>query len=276
MPAVKSILRRQIAIPQDHGSWVFILSPLIIGIFAGGSFRISSLVVTVAAMDAFLLRQPLTTIVKIYSGRRTRTDLPAALFWTAAYSLIGLLAVIGLILLGAGYVVYLAIPGIPVFAWHLWLVSRRAERRQAGVELVATGVLSLAAPGAYWVGLQHYDSYGWWLWLLTWLQSAASIVYAYLRLEQRVLTAIPDRSVQWKMARRAIIYTSFNVLLTLALGLAGVLPRLIFVPYMVQWIETLWGATHPAIKVKPVRIGMRQLIVSTLWTVLFIVFWEIG
>jgi hypothetical protein len=227
-------------------------------------------------MDAFLLRQPLTTIVKIYSGRRPRTDLPAALFWTAVYGMIGLLAVGGLILLGDGYVLYLAVPGIPVFAWHLWLVSRRAERRQAGVELVATGVLSLAAPGAYWVGLQHYESFGWWLWLLTWLQSAASIVYAYLRLEQRVLTAVPDRSVQWKMARRAIIYTSFNVLLTLVLGLAGVLPRLIFIPYMVQWIETLWGATHPAVKVKPVTIGMRQLVVSTLWTLLFIVFWEMG
>jgi hypothetical protein len=273
MPAVQSLFRKQIAIPQDHGSWVFILSPLIIGIFAAGSFHLATLVVAVAAMDAFLVRQPLTTLVKIYSGRRPRTDLPAALFWTGVYCFIGLLAVGALILLGDGYVVYLAVPGIPVFAWHLWLVSRRAERRQAGVELVATGVLSLAAPGAYWVGLQHYDPTGWWLWLLTWLQSAASIVYAYLRLEQRVLSAIPDRSVQWKMARRAIIYASFNVQFTLVLGLAGVLPRLICIPYVLQWIETLWGATHPAVKVKPVRIGMRQLIVSTLWTVLFIVFW---
>jgi hypothetical protein len=57
------------------------------------------------------------------------------------------------------------------------------------------------------------------------------------------------------------------------LGLAGLLPLLIFIPYLVQWLESIWGAFHPAVKVKPVRIGVRQLIVSSLWTVLFIVFW---
>jgi hypothetical protein len=271
---VNSLFRRQIAIPQDHGSWVFILSPLLIGIFAGGSFRLATVVVAIAAMAAFLLRQPVTTLVKVYSGRRPRTDLSAALFWAGVYSLIGLLAVAGLVLLGDGYVVYLAVPGLPVFAWHLWLVSRRAERRQAGVELVATGVLSLAAPGAYWVGLQHYSPIGWWLWLLTWLQSAASIVYAYLRLDQRALPEVPDRAVQWKMAARAFSYASFNLLFTLGLGLAGLLPRLIFIPYAIQWLECIWGITHPAVKVKPVCIGMRQLVVSTLWTVLFIVLWR--
>jgi hypothetical protein len=270
---VKSILRRQIAIPQDHGSWVFILSPLLVGIFAGRTFHIGTAVLAVAAMAAFLLRQPLTSIVKVHSGRRPRTDMPAAIFWTVAYGLIGALAVAGLIVLGDGYVAILAVPGLPVFAWHLWLVSRRAERKQAGVELVATGVLSLAAPGAYWVGLQHYDSIGWWLWLLTWLQSAASIMYAYLRLEQRVLPDMPSRTVQWIMARRPLSYTSFNVIFTLALGLFGLLPRLIFIPYLAQWLESLWGAFHPAVKVKPVFIGVRQLIISILWTVLFIVFW---
>ena len=138
--------------------------------------------------------------------------------------------VAALILLGDGYVTYLAVPGIPVFAWHLWLVSRRLERRQAGVELVATGVLSLAAPGAYWVGIQRYDPLGWWLWLLTWLQSAASILYAYLRLEQRLLPQIPARSVQWSMARRAVSYTSFNLLFSLCTWPGGPAPSSNFCP----------------------------------------------
>jgi hypothetical protein len=267
---VKAIFRRQIAIPQDYGSWVFILCPLIVGAFAGRAFRAGTAVVIVAAMAAFLLRQPLATIVKVLSGRRPRTDWNAALFWSALYALIGAVAVGWLILLGDGYVVYLAVPGIPVFAWHLWLVSRRAERRQALVELVATGVLSLAAPGAYWVGLGHYAPFGWWLWLLTWLQSGASIVHTYMRLEQRVLREMPERATEWRMARNAIAFTSFNLLLALALGLAGALPRWIFIPYALQWLETLWGAFHPAVRLKPVVIGVRQLIISVLWTALFI------
>ena len=144
------------------------------------------------------------------------------------------------------------------------------------VELVATGVLSLAAPGAYWVGVRHYDPFGWWLWLLTWLQSGASILHAYMRLEHRVLREVPDRATQWRMARGAIGFTSFNVLFTLALSIAGLLPRLLFVPYVVQWAETSWDAFYPAVRIKPVLIGVRQLIVSILWTVLFIVFWLSG
>ncbi len=238
---MRSLFRRQIAIPQDYGSWVFILSPLLVGIFAGRNLRADTAVLAIAALAAFFLRQPLTALVKAWSGRRPRTDLPAAFFWSAVYGVIGLLAVAVLISLGDGYVTVLAVPGLPVFAWHLWLVARREERKQVGVELVATGVLSLAAPGAYWVGIHHYEPFGWWLWLLTWLQSAASILYAYLRLEQRLLPAVPPLRVKASMAAGVLAFTSFNFLFSLAFGLVGLLPPLIFIPYLLQWLELLWA-----------------------------------
>lgn len=267
-------VRKQIFLPQDHGSWVFIFSPLLIGLFAGGRFSPASLSLVVAALAAFLLRQPVTMAVKAYAGRRAKTDLPAARFWIIVYGAVVLLALIGLIVGGFAYILALAIPGVPVFTWHLWLVSRREERRQINVEIVATGVLSLAAPAAYWVGVGGYDPAGWWLWILVWLQTAASIIYAYLRLEQRDLTRAPGRSELWRMGRRAALYTTFNLILTLGLGLLSVLPRYLFISYLVQWAETLWGISHPAIKWKPTRIGIRQLIVSTVWTILFILFWK--
>ena len=271
---------RQIALPQDHGSWVFILSPLLVGLFAGGAFTYASLSLVVAAMAAFLLRQPMAVIVKAYAGRRPRTDLPAARLWVFVYGVIALLALAELFYLGNGYVAYLAIPGIPVFAWHLWLVSKRAERRQAGVEVIATGVLALTAPAAFWVGRGDYDPMGWWLWALTWAQTAASIVYAYLRLEQRetfptaASASGQARSEKWKMGRRAFLYTSFNLAASLILGWSQLLPQWIFAPFLLQWAETVWGIEHPAAGWKPTRIGVRQLIVSVLWTVLFILVWR--
>ena len=271
---VNSYFRKQIYLPQDHGSWVFIFSPLLVGLFAGGTFTLASMYLVVAAVAAFLIRQPVTMVVKVYAGRRARTDLPAARFWILVYGSLILLALIGLLSAGAGYVLLLAIPGFPVFGWHLWLVSRREERRQVNVEIIATGVLALAAPAAYWVGIGHYGPSGWWLWVLTWLQNAASIVYAYLRLEQREWKEVPPRSDLWKAGMRAFAYTTFNLLVSLGLGLASVLPRFLFLPYLVQWSETLWGIFHPAIRWKPTRIGIRQLIVSILWTILFIITWR--
>ena len=275
-----SILRQRIYLPQDHGSWVFILSPLLIGLFAGEQFSPASINLIVAAMSAFLLRQPVSVAVKAYAGRRSRADLPAARFWMLVYGTIILVALAGLIVEGYFYILYLAVPGIPVFAWHLYLVSKRAERKQAGVEILATGALSLAAPAAYWIGQGAYDPLGWALWLLTWLQSAASIVYAYLRLEQRASSPqgrqaqTQGGSERWSIGTRALQYASFNLMLSIGLGWAAWLPQWIFVPYLLQWLETLWGITHPATGWKPTAIGVRQLIVSTLFTILFIVCWR--
>lgn len=278
-------LRRHIALPGEHGSWVFILSPLLIGLFAGRSFTQASVYLIVAAMSAFLIRQPVTIAIKAYSGRRSRRDLPAARFWILVYGIIGLLAVSGLVVQGFASLLILALPGIPVFIWHLYLVSRRLERRQVGIEVVGSGVLALAAPAAYWVGLgppqsvlgfASLDPLGWWLFVLTWLQSAASIVYAYLRLEQRELAAIPPVPERLRMAHRALIYTGFNLVAVAALCLGGILPYLLFLPYALQWGETLYGSLKPAAGYKPTRIGVRQLIVSTLFTVLFILTWLIG
>ncbi len=273
---MQSLLKKQIAIPQDHGSWVFILSPLLIGIFAGNIFTYATFNLIVAAMSAFMLRQPMTIFIKALSGRRSRADLASARFWLLIYGIIAALALIGLILEGFGYLLYLAIPAVPVFAWHLWLVSKHTERKQAGIEIIATGVLSLAAPAAYWIGIHRYDSAGWWLWFFAWMQSAASIVYAYLRLEQRGQAEGKSRSEQWQIGRRALYYTSFNLAVSLLLGWGKLVPQLIFIPFLAQWLEALWGITHPSIGWKPVRIGVRQFIVSTLLTTLFIVFWRIS
>lgn len=252
---------------------MFLLSPLAIGLIAGGRFMLLSAFLVIGLLAAFLLRQPVIIAVKAYSGRRSRADLPAARFWMVIYGLVALLALIGLMINGYAYLIYLAIPGLPVFIWHLWLVSRRKERRQPGIEIIGSGVLALSAPAALWVGSGSTSPEGWLLFLLTWAQSAASIVYAYLRLEQRDLKFLPLRADQWRMARRALLYTSFNLIGSSALSLVGVIPGLLFIPYAIQWLETLYGTVHPAIGYKPTRIGLRQLAVSSIFTLCFIIIW---
>lgn len=270
----RQLFKRVIALPQDHGSWVFLFSPLIIGLFAGQNFSTGSLALTIAAITAFLIRQPVTAATKAYSGRRPRADLPAAFFWVAIYGLILTISLAVLLAYGYAFILYLAIPGFAVFAWHLVLVSRRKERGQAGVEILAVGVLALSAPAAYWVSLGFYDYEGWWLWILTWLQSAASIVYAYLRLEQRTLQEMPSTAEKMNRGLRAFLYTSFNLCFSGILSILNILPSLIFLPYLLQWLESVWGIMNPAIGQKPTGIGIRQLIVSSLFTLLFIITWR--
>ncbi len=265
--------QRHIAIPAEHGSWVFLFSPLLIGLFLGRTVGAGSLLLALAVLAGFLVRQPVTIAVKAYSGRRPRSEMATARFWAILYGTLGSIAVFGLVILGHGYVLWLVIPAVPVFGWHLWLVSRRAERKKPGVEIVASGVLALAAPAAYWVGSDGYSPAGWLIWGLCWLQAAGSIVYAYLRLEQRGLKrglSVPDRI---RLGKRSLMYNTFSLLLSLGLSFAHVVPTLLPLAFGVQWLETVWGVLNPAIGARPTQIGIRQLAVSSLFTVVFIVTW---
>ncbi|MBK7199062.1 hypothetical protein [Candidatus Amarolinea dominans] len=78
------------------------------------------------------------------------------------------------------------------------------------------------------------------------------------------------------MAARALAYTWFNLVAVTALVLTDVLPTLLPLPFLLQAVETVYGTLRPAAGVKPTRIGVRQLIVSTLFTVLFIVAWRLS
>jgi hypothetical protein len=145
---VKRILRaKYVAIPGKQGAWIFLLSPLTIGLFLGG-FSNGSLPLITSLLAAFLIRQPLTIMVKINSGRRTNRDWNPAIFWLLLYGLIMVVILLLLIMQGYLYIFYLAVPA-PVFLWHLWLVRKRAERRQKLIEIAAGGVLALAAPAAF-------------------------------------------------------------------------------------------------------------------------------
>ena len=272
----QSLWQKHIAITQEHGSWVFLFSPLLIGLFAGARWTAASGWLIVAALAVFLFRQPLTVIVKVWSKRRGPQDLAPACFWSAFYGLLALIGLAGLWWEGQAQLAILALPGLPVFVWYLYLVARRAERRQLGVEIVASGVLALAAPAAYWIGRGAPDPMGWWLWALAWFQSAASIVYAGLRLEQRPWKTLPSVRQRLRVAARALAYTWFNLVAVTALVLTDVLPTLLPLPFLLQAAETVYGTLRPAAGVKPTRIGVRQLIVSTLFTVIFIVAWRLS
>jgi len=272
--ATPSWFRRQIALPSEHGAWILLLGPLTIGLAAAPEVSTPSLYVAIAALTGFLARQPITLVVKALSGRRSRQDLPAAWFWIGVYGSLSALMVVGLVMRGHAYVLLLALPGIPVLAWQLVLVARRAERRQELVEIVGAGVLALAAPAAYWVSAGSADAAGWWLWLLTWAQSTTAIVYAYLRLEQRTLPAVPPIGARLRMGAPALTCSTLALVAVSGLCAARALPPWLFVPYAVQWLEALYGVGRPAIGFKPTQVGWRQLTVSVVFTLLFIIGWR--
>jgi hypothetical protein len=265
------MFRRHYILPAEHGAWIWWIGPLLIGWAAAGASTPDIALLAVAALAAFLLRQPAAILVKILAGRRDRREFRPALLWAAID--LGLLAaaVSALVLRGHAILLALAVPGLLIFAWHLWLIGRRAERGQMGVEIVGAGVLALTAPAAYEVAGGAGRSLPWILWLLCWLQSAASIVLVYFRLAYRKRAAMPPIEERLRDGRRALAYNGFNAALASILALAGSVPGLMASGFLLMLLDTLAAVARPPLGQPPTRIGLRQLLTSSLFVALSVI-----
>jgi hypothetical protein len=263
-----TLLRKYYIIPSEHGAWIWWIGPLLIGAAAAATWTPDLLILTAAVLAGFLLRQPATILVKARSGRRPARELRPALVWAAIDGLVLGVITAALVLRGHAMILALALPGFIVFAWHLWLVSRREERGQMGVEVVGAGVLALAAPAAYWVSGGMSATLPWLLWLLCWLQSAASIVLVFFRLSYRKLEAIPPVQQRMQDGRRALLYHGFNGILASVLALAAGIPELMASAFLLMLVDALAAVARPPVGQPPTKIGVRQLLVSSLFVVL--------
>ena len=77
------------------------------------------------------------------------------------------------------------------------------------------------------------------------------------------------------MARPALLYNTLAFVLVAGLAIGRIVPALLPLAYLIQPVETAWGALKPAVGVKPTIIGIRQLVISVLFTVVFILCWSL-
>jgi hypothetical protein len=267
----RKYFQRRFLIPTEHGTWIWWLGPFVLGIAAARQWSSDLATLFLAMLAVFLLRQPLSIFVKTLSGRRAPADRPPALVWIGVYALIAFGSFTMLLSAGFGRLIWLLLPGIPVFTWHLLLVSRRAERGKPGIEIVGAGVLALAAPASYWVAGGPSTSLPWALWAIAWLQSAASIVLVYQRLKERGLNLSGGLSVRVRRASRSFAYHGFNLVIVLLVWWYLELPWTVVLASVLMLLDALDTLRSPALGWKPTRIGMRQLTASSLFTILVVI-----
>ncbi len=71
----------------------------------------------------------------------------------------------------------------------------------------------------------------------------------------------------------ALSISATGLLLTFVLGRIGFVSQWLWLAYLWQTAEVLRGVWLPALHVKPVAIGVRQLLVKIVFVVLFIALW---
>lgn len=244
-------------LPPEHGGWFLLVGPFLLGAIAAARPTLDLVILLLLALSVYIARQPLVILTKALAGRRARSDIRPALVGLLIVGVLALVLLSSLLVRGHHYLLWLGLPALPVLVWQLFLVSRR-EERQLGIELVGAGTLALAAPAAYWVSLEKLNETGWLLWGLAWLYATASIVYIYLRLKQRRIKEMPSRTELWRQGRRTLLYVGGDIAVTVGLAVLRILPPLTPLPFMLALAHFLYGITHPAVGVRPARIGIEQ------------------
>ena len=76
-----------------------------------------------------------------------------------------------------------------------------------------------------------------------------------------------------RLGRGALVVAFGNLVVVAGFTVAGTVSPWLLVPFGIQAAETLWGTLHPATGVRPKVIGIRQLVVTVLFTVAFMLTW---
>lgn len=264
----RDFFKKRIAVPPEKGAWVWLLGPMIAGLAATPAFGIDTIIILIGAVAAYMLRQPATLAAKNYRRAKAAPDTPLIAAWFAIYTAIALAAGAALLLRGHLWVIALGLPGLLLFARHLWLVAKNDERHRIGMDLAAAGMLALTAPAIVLV----HDTTAWLaaaiLWLILSLQASGSIVHMFLRLEQRRLKSLPTPRERWQKGAIPVAHHAANTLFAIAAVALSIAPWLIIPAFAITLIEGVAAVHNPPVGHTPRQLGMRQLWISSAFTVL--------
>jgi hypothetical protein len=238
---------KSIALPVEHGGWMFVLEPVLLGLLvapsAGGWW------LGVAALGIFLLNQPLKFAIKDrLRGRRYPRTAWAERFALLYGALVGVAALLARLTARAPFwpSILLAIP----FA-ALQVASAATNRgRDLLPEISGAVALAAAAPAIALAG-------GWsltaalLLWLVPVARAVASILYVRARL----------RLERGEPANRGIVFAAhgFGLLLLGGLAWLRLIPWLAAVAMAILLVRALLGLSAHRRPVRAQVVGFQEL-----------------
>jgi hypothetical protein len=249
--------RKQLVIPSEHGAWSWLLVPFLVGVAVAGQWHTAVLWVLVGGLSFFLLRQPATAWVRTRSGRGRRADGPLAAGWMAAFGLLSVLSLLGLLWSGRSAILWLMLPGAAVFGLYMAAArQRRASVRSLWMEVAGAAGLALMAPAATIAATGRLDSRAWAVWGLMAAQNVLGVLYVRLRIAD---------THQREMDRRPVLWLHGLFLLVIVLAAwQGWLPWLAAVPFAGFFVRAIWAVRAPRPLANIKRFGFSEIGVELL------------
>jgi len=174
-----SVRLRSVALPTEHGAWAFVSEPLLLGLILAPG--LAGLSLSIAALGAFLLRQPLKVYIKDIRNQRLVPRTYAARRFILIYGgITGIASVVTLLLMPSMNVLLPLLLALPLFTFQL-IYDLRNQSRSPAAEIagaVATGAFTSSI--VMMQGWSLYLALG--LWLVLALKSISAVLYVRSRL----------------------------------------------------------------------------------------------
>src|SRR5262245_46005311 len=254
-------LRFALKLPKEHGAWVMLYVPFVLGVAVAGRVNWPVLLLLLSATAAFISRESLLVYWRARArGRAAAEAGRTLLIYLALAAAFGspLILTFNLFML-----IPLGVVGAALLLINGKQATRMEERSTTG-EIMAIGGLTMTASAAYYAASGRWDITAFWLWLLSALYMASSVFYIKLR----VYRLNPRKQAEQRQAwRSCAFYHSFLTLALPALIFAGSLSLFAFIAFAPALVRTFWGMLAPESKVNLTRAGILEIVYSLLFLV---------
>lgn len=238
---------KTVAIPAEHGSWGFLLEPLLLGLLLAPSW--AGLSFALAAIGAFLARHPLKiALADRWHGKRYARTILAERF-ALGYSLLALAGIVPALLLAGAEILLpllLALPLVAVlFASYLNNRWRALLPELAGACAMAVSAASIVLAGGE----------SWTLALAAWAILVARDVPSILYVRARLRL---DKGQPF--SRRGVLAANGGAIAALiALAAAGYTPWLVVGALVMLLARAAWGLSARRRPVRVQTIGFLEM-----------------
>lgn len=256
---VRKVRLTQVALPTEHGSWGFLLEPIVAGLavaFSPGGAWVSLMVI-----GAFLLRQPLKIVLFDRLSDRTLPQTAYAVRFGLGFLAVFATGLIGSVLTvsAASFVPFAVV--LPCAVYQIYCDATRRSRQLLAELIGSVAIASSIAVIALADGWSAPRAYA--LWVILAARSIASIVYVRNRLNL-------EKGKANSFATPVVAHVAALVLV-LGLALAELSPYLVVVLFAVLLVRCTIGLSRYRKKVKAMKIGIGEVIYGTLTVVSLIV-----
>lgn len=249
---------RNVALPTEHGGWMFLIEPILLGL--GLSFSIPGLFLALAASAVFLLRQPLKILVDDLRRRKRFARTGIAIRFSIAY---GAAALVFGVLAAATADIRFVIPllmATPLVILQLWFDFGKRSRDLAA-ELSGSVAMGAIAPAiALMSSWKLADA------LFLWLILIARFIPAIIYVRQRLRLEYGKTTQVWP-----VFLT--HVIALVAVGAMAIVLHAPWIPMIALLLllgRAAYGLSRWRIPARPQAVGIQETVFGICTVIIYL------